>query len=317
MKETHQIAVIIPAYNEEQTIAATIKDFYSVVPDAFFCIVDNNSTDRTSEVVVQVLDELGIKGALYRELTQGKAAAVRKGFHMVDADIYVMVDADCTYPAKDLTRLLKPVLAETADMVVGNRRSMGRYDKENKRLFHSWGNKLVQRLINLCFNSRLEDILSGYRVMSRRFVKNYPIIASGFMLETEMTIHALDKGFSVLELPTEYRDRPEGSFSKLNTIRDGFRIISLIIDIFRLYRPMFFFSLLCVFFLLLSLSSGMVPVLEFIRTGYITHVPLVVLAGCSMIIALGAMVSGIVLSGIAYNLRFQYQVMLNHYSDKR
>ena len=316
MEDHHQVALIIPAYNEEQTIADTIRDFYSVVPDAFFCIIDNNSTDATSQIVTEVMKELGMDGALYRETIQGKAAAVRRGFRLVDADIYVMVDADCTYPAKDLPALMEPVLSKTADMVVGNRRSLGRYDQENKRLFHSWGNKLVQRLINLCFNSRLEDILSGYRVMSRRFVKNYPIIAEGFMLETEMTIHALDKGFAIQEIPTEYRDRPEGSLSKLNTIRDGFRIVSLIVDVFRLYRPMFFFSLICAIFLTLSLSSGMVPVVEFIRTGYITHVPLVILAGCSMIIALGAMVSGIVLSGIAYNLRFQYQVMLNHYSDR-
>ncbi|MBE6415005.1 MAG: glycosyltransferase [Akkermansiaceae bacterium] len=303
------VAIVIPAYNEELTICQVMREFHQVMPEAQIVVVNNNSSDRTDELARQTLAE-GIPGRVIVERRQGKAAAVRRAFYDVEADVYVMVDADCTYPAKDLPDLLRPVLDDEADIVVGNRHAGGAYCKENKRMFHNWGNNLVLKLINRLFNGDLKDILSGYRVMNRRFVKNYPIMSRGFGIETEMSIHMLDKGFRVVEIPTHYKDRPEGSFSKLNTIRDGVMILRMIAEIFIYYRPTIFFSAAAVAMMLLGLAAGIVPVVEFYQTSYITHLPLAVLAVGCVLTALLCCFTGIVLEGQARGQRFAYEHLL-------
>ncbi len=306
------VAIIIPAYNEELTICQVMRDFHVVMPQAQIIVVNNNSSDKTDELARRTLQE-GMAGRVIVERRQGKAAAVRRAFAEVEADVYVMVDADCTYPAADLPALLKPVLDDEADIVVGNRHADGAYSKENKRMFHDWGNNLVLRLINRLFDGSLKDILSGYRVMNRKFVKNYPIMSRGFGIETEMSIHMLDKGFRVVELPTRYKDRPEGSFSKLNTIRDGIMILRLIFDIFVYFRPTIFFSFAALLMMLAGLASGIVPVVEFYNTAHITHLPLAVLAVGCVLTSLLCCFTGIILAGQARAQRFMYECQLMRY----
>ena len=307
------IAIIIPAYNEELTICQVMKEFYAVVPTAEIVVVNNNSADKTDALARQTLAEMGMKGRVIVERRKGKAAAVRRAFADVEADVYVMVDADCTYPATDLPALLRPVLEDDADIVVGNRHAGGAYSKENKRPFHNWGNNLVMKLINRLFNGDLKDILSGYRVMNRKFVKNYPILSRGFGIETEMSIHMLDKGFRVVEVPTNYKDRPEGSFSKLNTVKDGIMILRLIFDIFVFFRPTIFFSLAALLMMLAGLASGIVPVVEFCNTAHITHLPLAVLAVGCVLTSLLCCFTGVILEGQARAQRFMYECQLMRY----
>ncbi len=309
------IAIILPAYNEELTIVDTMKDFFSVCPDAEIYVIDNASKDGTNALARAAYHELGCKGRLLEEPRKGKAAAVRKAFMEVDADIYVMVDADMTYPASDLPTLLAPVLEGRADIVCGNRHSSGVYSRENKRPLHDFGNNLVRRLINALFKGALEDILTGYRIMSKRFVKNYPILAAGFELETEMSIHALDKGYSIIELPTDYRDRPEGSFSKLNTITDGMLVLKTIFSIFVKYRPLLFFSLCSLFFAAAALVAGAFPVLEYFQTGKILHFPLAILASGLSILAMLSFSVAVILDGMASAQRFDHALALLHWQD--
>lgn len=254
-----RIAIILPAYNEELTIAETIKAFYRVRPDAQIVVVNNNSTDRTAEIAKETLKCLNAYGKVIDEFRQGKGNAIRRAFMEIDADIYVMSDADLTYPAERVNDLIRPVVDNQADMVVGDRLSGGYYRKENKRRFHDFGNDLVKSLVNLLFQAKLKDIMSGYRAFSRRFVTSYPILAEGFQLETDMTLHALDKRFRILEIPVEYKDRPQGSFSKLNTLGDGVRVLFAISQILRYYRPLFFFGLVSCCFFLFGLVSA-IPV---------------------------------------------------------
>ncbi len=310
------IAIILPAYNEELTIADTMKDFYGVCPDADIYVIDNASKDRTNELARAAYLELGCKGRLLEERRKGKAAAVRKAFHEIDADVYVMADADMTYPASDLPNLLAPVLDGRADIVCGNRHDSGVYRRENKRPFHDFGNNLVRRLINTLFKGSLEDILTGYRIMSKRFVKNYPILADGFELETEMSIHALDKGYSIIELPTEYRDRPEGSFSKLNTITDGILVLKTIFSIFVKYRPLLFFSICSLLFAMAALATGAIPVLEYFQTGKILHIPLAILASGLSILAMLSFSVAVILDGLAAGQRFNHALQLLHWSNR-
>jgi glycosyltransferase involved in cell wall biosynthesis len=310
------IAIIIPAYNEEMTIVETLKDFHRVCPEAEFYVVDNASQDRTHELALAAYRELGCKGIILTQSRKGKAAAVRKAFMEINADIYVMVDADMTYPASDLPELLKPVLESRADMVCGNRHSAGAYQRENKRPMHHFGNKLVRLLINFFFKGNLEDVFTGYRVMSKRFVKNYPILADGFELETEMSIHALDKGYSIIELPTAYRDRPAGSFSKLNTVTDGVLVLQTIFSIFVNYRPLLFFSLCSLAFAAAALATGAVPVMEFIQTSKILHIPLAILATGLSILSMLSFSVAVMLDGLAKGRRFDHALRVLHWSDR-
>jgi glycosyltransferase involved in cell wall biosynthesis len=300
----------LPAYNEEKTIAQVIESFAASLPAAKILVVDNNSTDRTAVEAAGAIRRTGIEGTILSELRQGKAFAVQKAFREVEADVFILCDADMTYLAAEVHSLLQPVLSGRADMVVGDRHALGGYKSENKRRFHGFGNSLIRDLINSLFRSSLHDILSGYRVFSRHFVKNYPILSRGFDIEAEMTLHALDKGFRIVEVPICYKDRPQGSVSKLNTFRDGFRVLKLIFTIFRNYRPLAFFGSLACFFSLGGLTAGYPALVDYYRVQYVLHVPLAILATGLMIIAFMCLSIALILDTVAANNRFQYALRL-------
>jgi glycosyltransferase involved in cell wall biosynthesis len=291
-------AIILPAFNEEQTISETIRSFHSALPDAELWVVNNNSTDKTEEIARETLSELAAKGGVIIEPRKGKGNAVRRAFHDIDADIYVLADADLTYPAEVAGELIQPILDGRADMVVGDRHSAGHYQRENKRPLHNFGNRLVQMLVNFLFDASLVDIMSGYRVFNRSFVKSYPILVEGFEIETDMTLHALDKRFRILEIPVEYRDRPIGSASKLNTVRDGAKVIFTIARILRYYRPLAFFGGLALLLAFAGLLAGTPVILEWIRERYINHVPLAILASGLEIVAVLMLAIGLILDSI-------------------
>lgn len=306
---TH-IAIILPAYNEELTVAATIEDFHSELPDAAIWVINNRSTDNTEQLAKETLQRLGSRGGVVRECRPGKGNAVRRALLDIDADVYVLADADLTYPASDVHALLKPVLANEADMVVGDRHSQGQYAVENKRALHGFGNRLVRDLVNRLFGASLADIMSGYRVFNRRFVKSYPILVEGFEIETDMTLHALDKRFRIVEIPSNYRDRPNGSFSKLNTVKDGVRVVSTIWNILRYYRPLLFFGGCAVLVAFIGLIAA-VPVIEdWIREQYIRHVPLAILATGLELVAVAMGSIGLILDSISQQDRRHFELEL-------
>ena len=242
-----KIAVLIPCYNEELTVSKTVQVFKKALPEADVYVYDNNSTDRTSELAKEA-------GAIVRkEPHQGKGNVVRTMFREIDADTYVLVDGDDTYPAEEVHKLLEPVLDGSADMVIGDRLSNGTYYSENKRAFHEFGNNLVRNLINRLFHGSIKDIMTGYRVFSRRFVKCMPIRSEGFQIETEMTVFSLIMRLNVVELPITYRDRPEGSFSKLNTYKNGWKVLVTLFDLYKNYRPFYFFFLIFVVLLIIGI----------------------------------------------------------------
>jgi glycosyltransferase involved in cell wall biosynthesis len=299
-----RIAVLIPCYNEEQTIGQVVSDFRRELPEATIYVYDNNSTDRTAEVAARA-------GAVVRrERRQGKGNVVRSMFRDVDADIYVMVDGDNTYPADFVHELIQPILDGEADMVSGDRLSNGSYVRENKRPFHNLGNQMVKFLINRLFHANLRDIMTGYRAFSRRFVKNMPVASEGFEIETEMTLHALDKKFSIVEIPITYRDRPEGSFSKLNTFSDGMRVLKTVFWIFKDYKPLAFFSFFAVLFFLAGLAVGIPVISEYLATGFISKLPSAVLAVGLMMLATTSLTCGFILDTIVKQHKDLYQLML-------
>lgn len=312
-----RIAVVLPAYNEEKTLAATIAEFHRALPEASIWVVNNNSTDGTEAAAVDALRDLGCAGGVINEFRKGKGNAVRRAFMDVEADVYVLSDADLTYPADQVWMLLDPVLAGAAEMAVGDRHTAGNYAAENKRVLNGVGNRLVRNLVNGLFRSHLADIMSGYRVMSRRFVKNYPILSEGFEIETEMTLHALDKRFRVLEIPVNYKDRPEGSVSKLNTLQDGFRVIVAIFNILRYYRPLVFFGGVGMLFFALGLYAGMPVLEEWIRTKFIHRIPLAILASGLEIIAIIMVAIGLILDSIAHQSKQDYERALLRDSGRR
>lgn len=302
-----KIAVILPAFNEELTIAETIRAFHAELPEAEIWVINNNSHDGTERIARETIAALASKGGILNETRQGKGNAVRRAFHEVDADVYVMSDADMTYPAEQVHVLIRPVLEGRADMVVGDRHSGGQYQKENKRPLHNFGNRLVQSLVNKLFGANLIDIMSGYRVFSRLFVKNYPILVEGFEIETDITLHALDKRMRVIEIPIEYRDRPPGSFSKLNTIRDGMRVINTITTVLRYYRPLVFFGGAAILIALCGLVAG-VPVMEdWMRARYIYHMPLAILATGLEVVAIVLVAIGLILDSITHQDKRRFE----------
>jgi glycosyltransferase involved in cell wall biosynthesis len=314
-----RVAIVLPAYNEEKTIVGTMDGFHAALPEAGIWVVDNRSTDNTAALALDRLSTLQCSGGVISELRPGKGSAVRRAFLEIDADIYVLADADMTYPPEQLAELMAPVLAGTADMVVGDRHSDGDYAAENRRPLHGFGNSLVCWLVNRLFKARLNDIMSGYRVFSRRFVKSYPILVEGFEIETDMTLHALDKRFRIVEVPVRYRDRPEGSFSKLNTLRDGARVISTISRILRYYRPLVFFGVSA---LLCAICGGLagLPVIEdWLRERYVHHLPLAVLATGLEIIAMLLIAIGLILDSITHQDRrnFERDLLLNNLDGRR
>ncbi len=302
-----KIAVLIPCYNESKTVQSVVRSFKEALPEATIYVYDNNSTDGTDELARQA-------GAVVRyEHRQGKGNVVRSMFRDIDAECYLMVDGDDTYPAESARELVDGVLKHGADMVVGDRLS-STYFTENKRPFHNFGNVLVRRLVNMIFHGNIIDIMTGYRAMSPLFVKSFPVISKGFEIETEMTIHALDKNFYVRNVPVGYRDRPEGSVSKLNTYSDGARVLRKVLTLFRNYRPFAFFGSIG---LILAVLSGIefVPVLmEFFDTGMVGRFPTLVMCGVCAIMALLLWGCGLILDTVMKKERQNFELELNKFA---
>ena len=302
-------AVLIPCYNEEITIEKVIKDFKKELPDADIYVYDNNSKDKTAEIAKR-------NGAIVRhEYRQGKGNVVRSMFRDIEADIYVMVDGDDTYPAEEVHKLIKPVVDGEADMVIGDRLTNGTYQKENKRHFHEFGKNLVKKSINVAFKTDLIDIMTGYRVFNKVFVKNMPVMSPKFEIETEMSLHALDKKFIIEEIPIVYRDRPEGSVSKLNTVSDGMKVIKTIIKMFKDFKPRQFFWVIALIFVIIGLIVGIPVIVEFAKTGYITKVPSAILATGIMTIALIIGQCGVILDTVVKQNRENYELQLSRFTD--
>lgn len=302
-----EIAVILPAYNEELTIRAAILAFHKMLPEAAIWVVNNRSTDTTELIAEATLAELGCAGGLLNEYRQGKGNAVRRAFLEVDADVYILSDADLTYPAERVKELMEPVIEGRADMVVGDRHSDGHYALENKRALHEFGNHLVRNLVNRLFSADLQDIMSGYRVFNRRFIKNYPILVEGFEIETDMTLHALDKRFRIIEIPIAYLDRPEGSVSKLNTFSDGTKVIFIIAQILRYYRPLLFFGGISAILFSFGLFAGYPVIVDWLVYSYVYHVPLAVLAAGLEISAIMAIGIGLILDSITHQNKMLFE----------
>ena len=303
-KEKRKIAVLIPCYNEAQTIEKVIKDYKQVLPDATIYVYDNNSRDETASIAQKA-------GAVVRhEYRQGKGNVIRTMFRVIDADCYLMIDGDDTYPAENAKEMCELVLSGKADMVIGDRLS-STYFTENKRPFHNFGNRIVRFSINKLFHNEIKDIMTGYRAFSYEFVKGFPVLSKGFEIETEMTIHAVDKNFKLVEIPVNYRDRPAGSVSKLNTYKDGFKVLKTIATLFKEYKPGMFFGLIAALFLLVSLILGVPVFLEYFETGLVPRFPSLIVAGISLVIALLLWISGVILSVIVKKHRQIYELYLN------
>ena len=304
-----KIAVLIPCYNEELTVEKTVTDFKKALPDADIYVYNNNSKDRTKELAIKA-------GAIVKdEYKQGKGAVVRSMFRDIDADVYIMVDGDDTYPAEEVEELIKPVLEGRADMVIGDRLS-STYYTENKRPFHNFGNSLVKGLINFLFKSNLNDIMTGYRAFSKKFVKCMPVLSDGFQIETEMTIFALTSNMLVVNVPITYRDRPEGSESKLNTFSDGFKVLLTLFNLFKDNRPFLFFGSISIIIFIIGLLVGVPVINEFIKTAYITKVPSAVLAAALMINAFLLFSVGIILDSIKNTKRYLFECHMNEVLNK-
>ncbi|MDP4177499.1 MAG: glycosyltransferase family 2 protein [Bacillota bacterium] len=299
-----KIAVLIPCYNEELTIGKVIKDFKRELPEADIYVYDNNSKDKTFEIAKK-------NGAIVKkEYRQGKGNVVRSMFMDIEADCYIMTDGDDTYPAEFVHSLIEPIKNGEADMVIGDRLSNGTYKNENKRAFHNLGNAMVRWLINFIFKSKINDIMTGYRSFDREFVKSIPILSSGFEIETEMSIHALDKRFLIKEIPINYRDRPDGSFSKLNTFNDGMKVLVTIFNLFKDYRPLLFFSIWSMIFLILGLCSGIPVIVEFFKTHLIKKQPSAILAVGLVLLSTLSLVCGLILDVIVKQHKRIYELYL-------
>lgn len=299
-----KIAVLIPCYNESQTIEKVVRDYKTVLPQAVIYVYDNNSTDGTGELAEKA-------GAIVRhESRQGKGNVIRSMFRDIDADCYLMIDGDDTYPADSASQLCDLVLNKGVDMVVGDRLS-STYFTENKRRFHGTGNRLVRFLINKLFKSNIHDIMSGQRAFSRRFVKGFPILSGGFEIETEMTIHALDKNFVITEVPVQYRDRPDGSESKLNTFSDGIRVLKTIGRLFEQYKPFAFFSIISVVLWILALVLFIPVFNEYLRTGLVPRYPTLIVSGAIAIMGMLLWICGVILDVVVKKHRQMYEIMLN------
>ncbi|HEX2933984.1 MAG TPA: glycosyltransferase family 2 protein [Bacteroidales bacterium] len=300
-----EIAILIPCYNEGSSIQQVVNDFKVQLPDAKIYVYDNNSTDDT---IAKATEAGAIIG---REFIQGKANVVRRMFREIEADIYIMVDGDNTYPASEVHKLLDPVMDGGYFMAIGDRHSNGTYASENKRAFHNLGNNMVKFLINRLFNSRLNDIMTGYRVFNRYFVKNYPVLCQGFELETEMSIFALNNKLAIKEIPITFQDRAEGSYSKLNTFSDGRKVILTIFNLFRHYRPFFFFSIVALTGILLSLLIGYPVISEYIQYKYIYKVPSAILASGLMVMSIIVFSIGLILDTISILDKKNFQIEMN------
>jgi len=299
-----KIAVLIPCYNEEKTIEKVIKDYQKELPEADIYVYNNNSSDKTVELATKA-------GAIVRnETRQGKGNVIRTMFKEIEADCYLMVDGDDTYPAENAIEMCELVLTNQADMVIGDRLS-STYFNENKRPFHNFGNRIVRFLINKLFKNNIKDIMTGYRAFSYEFVKGFPAISEGFEIETEMTIHAVDKNFKIVEVPVKYRDRPEGSVSKLNTYSDGYKVLKMIANLFREYKPFAFFSIISSLFLIVSIILGISVLIEYLNTGLVPRFPTLIVACIFLVIAFVLWICGIILEVIVRKSKQFYELYLN------
>ena len=296
-----KIAVLIPCYNESKTIEKVVKDYKKALPDADIYVYDNNSKDHTDEIAKKA-------GAIVRyEYKQGKGNVIRAMFRDIDADCYLMIDGDDTYPAESAKKMCDYILNGEADMVIGDRLSSMR-NKKNKRLFHNFGNSLVKNLINILFKSKVKDIMTGYRAFSYSFVKTFPVLSKGFEIETEMTIHSLDKNLLLKEIPVEYRDRPAGSVSKLNTFSDGFKVLKTIARLFKEYKPTIFFSMFGIIFFIISLVFGVPVFIDYFKTGLVARFPTLIFSGFMLMISMLSFICGIILEVVVKKHRqlFEY-----------
>ena len=300
-----KVAVLIPCYNEELTIGKVVKDFKTHLPEAVIYVYDNNSTDKTADIAKE-------HGAIVRyERKQGKGNVMRSMFRDIDAECYILVDGDDTYPAEAAPELVFAVTENGGgDLVIGDRLS-STYFTENKRLFHNSGNVLVKNLINKFFKSNIKDIMTGYRGFSYEFVKTFPVLSQGFEIETEMTIHALDKNFSIKSIPIQYRDRPEGSQSKLNTYKDGFKVIMMIFNSYRLYKPFQFFSLFALLFLILSVVFFIPVFIDYTKTGIVPKFPSLIVSTALFVVSALSFSASLILDSVRKNGRQQFEIFLN------
>lgn len=300
----NKIAVLIPCYNESKTSAKVVKDYKEALPEADIYVYDNNSVDETDKIAKEA-------GAIVRyERRQGKGNVIRSMFHQIDADCYLMIDGDDTYPAENARQMCAEVLSGEADMVIGDRLS-STYFEENKRPFHNIGNVTVRYLINKLFHSNVRDIMTGYRAFSRDFVKMFPVLSKGFEIETEMTIHALDKNMLLKEIPVTYRDRPAGSVSKLNTYSDGMKVIFTIFRLFRDYKPLLFFS--CISVVLLAVAAILfVPVFyEYLQTGLVPRYPTLIVSCFIVLLAMLLWSCGLILEVLVKKHRQMFEILRN------
>ena len=300
-----KIAVLIPCYNESVTIEKVIKDWRKELPEATIYVYDNNSSDHTD----QIAQNAG--GVVRYEYRQGKGNVIRRMFREIDAEVYIMVDGDDTYPAEFGRKMVDMILRRHVDMVVGDRLS-STYFEENKRPFHNFGNSLVRKSINLLFKSDIKDIMTGYRAFSYQFVKTFPVLSKGFEIETEMSIHAIDKRMQVENVIIPYRDRPEGSVSKLNTFLDGWSVIKTLIRLFRIYNPFAFFGIISIILFLISLVMFVPVLITYIETGLVPRYPTLIVSGFLSVAAIQLAGVGISLQNMLHKNRQDFELELYH-----
>ena len=302
------IAVLIPCYNESQTISKVVKDVSAALPEATVYVYDNNSTDGTGDLARAA-------GAVVRhEYKQGKGNVIRRMFREIDAEVYLMVDGDDTYPAEAALEMVRKIVEEQADMVVGDRLS-STYYTENKRPFHNFGNSFVKNCINRFFDTNIQDIMTGYRAFSYQFVKTFPVLSRGFEIETEMSIHAADKHMQVDHVVIDYRDRPEGSVSKLNTFSDGLKVLSRILSLYKNYKPLAFFSLLSGILAVLAVVFLIPILIEYWQTGLVPRFPTLIVCGFVLIAALQSLFAGLVLQSMEQKNKQDFEMRLLQAKD--
>lgn len=300
-----KIAVLIPCYNESQTIKKVVTDAKAALPEAVIYVYDNNSTDGTAQIAADA-------GAVVRhEYQQGKGNVIRRMFREIDAECYILIDGDDTYPLEHAREMTDLVLQRNADMVVGDRLS-STYFQENKRPFHNFGNSLVRGSINYLFRSNIKDIMTGYRAFSYSFVKTFPVLSQGFEIETEMTIHAVYNHMQMENVIVDYRDRPQGSVSKLNTFSDGFKVLKTILRLFKNYKPMAFFSMIAAVLLALAIGFFIPVFIRFLETHLVLQIPTLVVCGFATLAALQSFFAGLILSNMSEKNRRDFEYELHH-----
>ena len=305
-----KIAVLIPCYNESKTIKKVIEDFKRELPEATIYVYDNNSRDGTDEIAKNA-------GAIVRyERKQGKGNVIRTMFREIDAECYIMTDGDDTYPAEYAKHMCEAILDRNVDMVIGDRLS-STYFSENKRPFHNMGNVIVRKLINIIYKSNIRDVMTGYRAFSYQFVKTFPVLSKGFEIETEMTIHTLDKNLGVENIIIEYRDRPEGSCSKLSTYSDGFKVLKTIVTLYKNYRPLSFFTWVSVILSIIGIGFLLPILIEYIQTGLVPKIPSFIASIFFFICSIQSFFGGLILQTIVKTSRQEFEFKLNEYTDKK